>query len=82
MHRLSSVPVAIIGGGPSGLCASHLLKRYNINHTLFEAGNCVENRSKEESYDLVHGIGGAGLYSDGKFSFYPSATFSKLYIII
>eukprot|EP01084_Bolivina_argentea_P289543 497219_1 len=74
-----SVPVAIIGGGPAGLCASNVLKQNNIGHILFEAGKLLSQRSQFDSSDVVHGIGGAGLFSDGKFSFYPSA--SKLWYL-
>jgi len=31
-------------------------------------------RNHSDTNQLAHGVGGSGLYSDGKFSFYPSAT--------
>lgn len=74
MTLLQSVPVLIIGGGPAGLCSSDLLDKYGVDHILCESGNSAQNRSHYDSQHITHGIGGAGLYSDGKFSFYPSST--------
>ena len=41
---------------------------------MVEAGKPVGERNNNEQRTLGTGAGGSGLYSDGKFSFYPSAT--------
>lgn len=57
-----------MGGGPAGLVAANVLAHHGIEHRVFESGTMHPNRGP------IDGIGGAGLYSDGKFSFYPSGT--------
>lgn len=59
---------AIVGAGPAGLLASQALKSQGVDHFLLEAG-AIHPR-----LDPIQGVGGAGLYSDGKFSFYPAGT--------
>jgi uncharacterized FAD-dependent dehydrogenase len=66
------ISVAIIGGGPAGLSALHSLKDQNV--LLIEKGTHINKRKHRENEDLNIGIGGAGLFSDGKFSYYPSGT--------
>ncbi len=62
--------VAIVGGGPAGLFAAiKLSQEKRINIVLFDKGKRVENRSEKEN--LLFGIGGAGLFSDGKLNFSP-----------
>jgi uncharacterized FAD-dependent dehydrogenase len=41
---------------------------------LYERGPTDWARDREDPTDIAAGVGGAGLFSDGKFSFYPSAT--------
>lgn len=41
---------------------------------VLERGEPTARRERSRPQDLVSGVGGAGLYSDGKFSFAPSAT--------
>eukprot|EP01083_Nonionella_stella_P045325 121784_1 len=74
MTALQSVDVVIIGAGPAGLCASDVLHKHGIDHIVCEAGHRLQERSQYESSRITHGVGGSGLYSDGKFSFYPSAS--------
>ncbi len=62
----------IIGAGPSGLTAALSCQHGNLRYMIFEKGKKVEHRSRATL--LGTGVGGAGLYSDGKLSFYPSAT--------
>jgi uncharacterized FAD-dependent dehydrogenase len=62
----------IIGAGPSGLTAALSCQQGNLRYKIFEKGKKVEHRSRAAF--LGSGVGGAGLYSDGKLSFYPSAT--------
>jgi uncharacterized FAD-dependent dehydrogenase len=66
--------VLIIGAGPAGLAAGSACRQSNVSYRICEAGGRFEQRVRSESSSLVQGIGGAGLYSDGKFSFFPSAT--------
>ena len=68
--------IAIIGGGPSGLAAYYTLSKY-LDVDLFEQGEPIIDRKINDIDHLCNGIGGAGLYSDGKFSYFPSG--SKLY---
>ncbi|OJW83942.1 MAG: hypothetical protein BGO69_09430 [Bacteroidetes bacterium 46-16] len=67
----------IIGAGPSGLSAANILAKENIDFIIIEKGDYLYNRNPQIPKDIVSGIGGGGLYSDGKISFYPSG--SKLY---
>jgi len=39
-----------------------------------DAGKPVHQRDRNADADMTHGHGGAGLFSDGKFSFFPSAS--------
>ncbi len=74
--------VGIVGGGISGLMAAYnLLKNSkDINVTIFEKGNSLENRKcpilqkqvdkciKCKSCAIMEGIAGAGAFSDGKYN--------------
>ncbi|PSM16710.1 hypothetical protein [Nitratireductor sp. StC3] len=66
--------IAIIGGGPAGLAAAFCLAASGIEFRLFEAGRALEERHHDKASELGCGIGGAGLFSDGKFSFHPSGS--------
>lgn len=58
--------VIIIGAGPSGLIASYeLSKNSDLSVCILEKGKHFNKRLRC-NYDIVHGIGGAGLFSDGK----------------
>jgi uncharacterized protein len=74
MSNRRSTDVLIIGGGPAGLAAGHACASQGLSFQLIELGTLLEKRSHAVASDLGHGIGGAGLYSDGKLSFFPSAT--------
>ncbi len=67
-----SVDVLVVGGGPSGLFAAHILKNNNVQFQLCERGFEISQRNHLRAPDLGQGIGGAGLYSDGKFSYFPA----------
>ena len=71
--------IAIIGAGPAGIFAAYRLANYNNNLdiTIFEKGKEIQNRKcakieKRQSCikcspcNIVSGVGGAGLFSDGK----------------
>jgi hypothetical protein len=65
--------VAIIGAGPSGLAAAHaLLPHKKISTTICDTGSQVSKRNHRNAWDITRGVGGAGLFSDGKFSFFPA----------
>jgi uncharacterized protein len=63
--------VVIVGGGPAGLAAGAACAKLGVRSLLLEQGPELAARTY---LSLGIGAGGAGLYSDGKFSFYPSAT--------
>lgn len=67
--------IAIIGAGPAGLAALNAVNNSEV--VVFERGSDLAARSQSDETSLLFGVGGAGLYSDGKFSYYPSA--SKLW---
>lgn len=48
--------------------ATKILNDNNISNVIIERGDNDPNRK------IIEGVGGAGLYSDGKFSFYPAGT--------
>lgn len=64
----------IIGGGVSGLAAGYYLTRKKLRVLVVERGKHIYNRHRENAFDVANGEGGAGLYSDGKVSFFPSAS--------
>jgi hypothetical protein len=63
--------VLVIGAGPAGLSAA---AEFPGRCLLVEAGPEARARDRTSSIDLLSGVGGAGLFSDGKHSFFPSAT--------
>ena len=67
----------IIGGGPSGLIAGNVIAQVNSNFLIIEKGDYLYNRDPVFPTNIVSGICGGGLFSDGKISFFPSG--SNLY---
>jgi len=67
----------IIGSGPSGLAAANIFSKSNIDYMIIDQGKLLYKRNRNVPADVVSGVGGGGLYSDGKLSFYPSG--SNLY---
>ncbi|MBK9035547.1 MAG: hypothetical protein IPL61_30540 [Myxococcales bacterium] len=63
----------IVGAGPAGLSAAAELAAHGRCLTV-EAGPAAPARDRRDPIDLLAGTGGAGLFSDGKHSFFPSAT--------
>lgn len=72
---LDEVDIVIIGAGPAGLGVAHALTRLGVkSFVVFDYGCEVDKRDRNNEVDIVQGVGGAGLFSDGKFSEYPSST--------
>lgn len=69
-----TVELVILGGGPAGLAAAVGALDAGVSYAVVESGVSALARDRGRPADLVSGVGGAGLYSDGKFSFAPSAT--------
>jgi len=66
------VKILIIGAGPAGLACAQALG--NKDYLLLERGKLHKNRNHNDPADLVQGVFGAGGFSDGKFSFFPSSS--------
>src|SRR3989344_916044 len=66
--------VLVIGAGPAGIAAGSLLVKTNLRFLILEAGGPLETRSKKDPKSCAQGYVGCGLFSDGKFSFAPSAS--------
>jgi len=74
--NMKKFDVIIIGGGPAGLSALYFLSAVGYDVCLIERGKSYKERFVEKSpFNNANGIGGAGLFSDGKYSFPPSASF-------
>ncbi|OQY00405.1 MAG: FAD-dependent oxidoreductase [Desulfobacteraceae bacterium 4572_130] len=75
--------IIIVGGGPAGLFAAiHLVENSSLKVLMIEKGKkpssrkCPNHNIQEciqcEPCNILSGIGGAGLYSDGKLNFIPT----------
>jgi hypothetical protein len=71
---MPDVEMLVIGAGPAGLAAGVAALDRGRSVLVLERGTSAVRRDRDRPEDLVCGVGGAGLYSDGKFSFAPSAT--------
>jgi uncharacterized FAD-dependent dehydrogenase len=70
----------IVGAGPAGLTTRYGLYLQNQhNYLLIDSGTDLSQRDRYNPKDCIEGIGGAGLFSDGKFSFYPAG--EKLWLL-
>jgi uncharacterized protein len=63
----------VIGAGPAGLSAAAELAASGTC-LLLEEGAPARERSRTDAVDQLAGVGGAGLFSDGKHSFFPAAS--------
>ena len=66
--------IIIIGSGPAGLFAAYELSKKNKKILIIEKGSDIEKRK-----DILSGIGGSGLYSDGKLNLSPIHGKTNLY---
>ncbi|MFD5483298.1 FAD-dependent oxidoreductase [Streptomyces hawaiiensis] len=71
---MSTFDLVIVGAGPAGLAAAQRLAGSPYRVALVDGGKPVTSRDRHAAEDLTRGHGGAGLFSDGKFSFFPSAS--------
>ena len=58
--------VIIIGGGVSGLSAAYALIQKGQRVLDVDRGRHIYERQRTDMFDVANGIGGAGLFSDGK----------------
>jgi len=72
--RQTKFDLIIVGMGPAGLAAASRLDNSGLSFAMIDAGKAVHDRDRNDPDDGTRGHGGAGLFSDGKFSFFPSAT--------
>ncbi|MFI1304994.1 FAD-binding protein [Streptomyces sioyaensis] len=69
-----AVDILVVGAGPAGLAAANRLSAERYSTLVVDAGKPVTDRDRDAPEDMSQGYGGAGLFSDGKFSFFPSAS--------
>jgi len=76
-------PPVIIGAGPAGLFAAHLLALHGFRPLILERGQPVGRRADDiqtffsggaldPESNILFGLGGAGTWSDGKLTWTPS----------
>jgi len=62
----------IVGAGPAGLFAAReLAQEPKLQTIVLDQGRKVTDRSRTDPFDLLHGMGGSGTFSDGKMNFHP-----------
>ena len=69
MQRFDAV---VVGAGPAGLSAAAELSRSG-SVLLIEQGPKASARQRSVPEQVLSGVGGAGLFSDGKHPFFPAA---------
>jgi len=77
MLNLSSVlktKILVIGAGPAGISFASCFSASHKDFIMVDMGPGIDMRHRDDPFDCVSGVGGAGLFSDGKFSFFPSGT--------
>ncbi|MBL9103809.1 MAG: FAD-dependent monooxygenase [Myxococcales bacterium] len=65
--------VIVVGAGPAGLSAGAALSS-TLDCLVLDQGRDHTRRDRNDPREILGGIGGAGLFSDGKHSFWPAAT--------
>jgi hypothetical protein len=71
--RVTLRDFVVVGAGPAGLSAAAELSPRG-DCLLLEQGRGHRERDRHDPREILAGIGGAGLFSDGKHSFHPSAS--------
>jgi len=71
---VANYDAVVIGLGPSGIMATLTLSQNGYRVIGIDRGKSFEKRDPEILYDVANGFGGAGLFSDGKLSFFPAAS--------
>lgn len=71
---MDTFDLIIVGAGPAGLAAAQRLAGQSFRIGLIDGGKPIFERDRNAWKELTRGHGGAGLFSDGKFSFFPSAS--------
>lgn len=71
--QVRAYDTVIIGAGPAGLSAAAELGPHG-RCLVLDQGPPARARDRSAPRDLLSGVGGAGLFSDGKHSFFPSAS--------
>lgn len=67
--------VIVIGAGVAGIAAYLRISKEFSSVKLLESGQSLQNRIQSSSNnDVVNGFGGAGLYSDRKWSGFPAGS--------
>ena len=66
------VDILIIGAGPASLAAASCCLNEGIDFIIIEQGALTKDRDISNPKDVTNGVGGAGLFSDGKLSYHPS----------
>ena len=56
------------------MSAAYALTLKKLRVLVVDRGKHIYERQRNDAYDVANGIGGAGLFSDGKLSMYPAAT--------
>src|SRR5262249_8549940 len=74
MSHVARTSLLVVGAGPAGLAAAAACAARDHDFRVLEIGPRAAPRHHADQRLLGTGVGGSGLYSDGKFSFFPSAT--------
>ncbi|HEU4406074.1 MAG TPA: FAD-binding protein [Polyangiaceae bacterium] len=72
-RAMRAFDAVVIGAGPAGLSAAAELAAGG-RCLVLERGPPAGRRDRGSPDDLLSGVGGAGLFSDGKHSFFPATT--------
>jgi phosphomevalonate kinase len=74
--NLDMYDILFVGGGPANLFSAQYLSALGskLSFLVVDIGKKIEERNHDSEVECATGIGGNGLYSDGKFSHYPAGT--------